>query len=102
MAEAEQECHLLVIKKADLEDLLDQFIDIKNQMMKIAEEKRKYHKRLINELVSKHKRSLANNHSPASILKHELEQQNWDIIKFKSLVKTQKLNLIEKKKDSET
>lgn len=29
MAEAELECHLLVVKKQNLEELLDQFQDIK-------------------------------------------------------------------------
>ena len=55
MSEADQECHLLVIKKNSLEDLLDQFNEIKNQMVSIAAEKRKYHKRLINELLRKQK-----------------------------------------------
>jgi hypothetical protein len=59
-AEADQECHLLLLKKHALEDLLENFIDIKNQMMCIAIEKRKYHRRLISELLQKRKRNEIN------------------------------------------
>lgn len=47
MAEADKSSHLLLIKKKALEDLLDTFHDLKNQMMNIAKEKRKYYRRLI-------------------------------------------------------
>ena len=54
-AEADQDCHLLLLKKASLDVLLDNFIEIKNQMMSIAIEKRKYHRRLIMELLKNNK-----------------------------------------------
>jgi hypothetical protein len=46
---------LLSLKKESLDVLLDDFIEIKNQMMSIALEKRKYHRRLIIELLKKYK-----------------------------------------------
>jgi CRP-like cAMP-binding protein len=59
-AEADLECHLLLLKKHALEELLENYIDIKNQMMCIAIEKRKYHRRLIYELLQKRKRNEIN------------------------------------------
>jgi CRP-like cAMP-binding protein len=58
MALAEQECHLLVLKKHILEDLLKDFDDIRHQMMDIAAEKKKYHERLVQEIEKKHKYTL--------------------------------------------
>lgn len=46
MAMAEQECHLLLLKKQKLEELLKNFPDIRAKMHKIAEEKRHYHDKL--------------------------------------------------------
>jgi hypothetical protein len=51
MAEADKESHLLMIKKKVLEELLDTFHDLKQQMMSIAKEKRRYYKRLVSELL---------------------------------------------------
>lgn len=86
MAEAEQECHLLVIKKSNLEDLLDQFPKIKSQMFNIAQEKRKYHKRLIQELLRKQK--LTMNHELVSpLINGKKIEPGVDIMKYKSLVR---------------
>ncbi len=46
---------MLLLKRSSLDDLLDNFIEIKNQMMNIAIEKRKYHRRLIFELIKRQK-----------------------------------------------
>eukprot|EP00347_Sterkiella_histriomuscorum_P017792 403347976 len=83
MAEAEQECHLLVMKKGALEELLEQFQDIKNQMTNIANEKRKYHRRLIQELLRKHKEQLAQECMQIRALQNR--ESSPEIMKFKSL-----------------
>ncbi|CDW71963.1 cation channel family protein [Stylonychia lemnae] len=86
MAEADQECHLLVIKKGALEDLLDQFQDIKTQMQNIALEKRKYHRRLIQELLRKYREgSQENNNNNASERNILKKDTSPDIMRYKSL-----------------
>ena len=85
MAEADQECHLLVIKKKPLEDLLEQYQDIKNQMISIAAEKRKYHKRLIHELLRKHK-MYDNGGGESPLISQKKKENDWQ--KYKSLVKS--------------
>ena len=55
-------------------------------MFNIAQEKRKYHKRLIQELLRKHKASIINEaHSPTIIGKREPEV-GVNIARYKSLV----------------
>ena len=53
MAEADKPSNLLLIKKKALEQVLDTFHDLKMQMMNIAREKRRYYRRLIQELLKK-------------------------------------------------
>lgn len=65
MAEAEKECHLLVLKKSALEDLLKNFKDVDIMMHAIAKEKRNYHDRLIQEIIRKHKNN--NNSLPSNV-----------------------------------
>ena len=80
-AQADQDCHLLLLKRSNLDELLDNFIEIKNQMMSVAIEKRKYHRRLIFELI---KRQKANEF--AEIFNEDGVGSNFEMRNYRSLV----------------
>lgn len=67
-----------------MENLLDSFQEIKNQMLSIANEKKKYHRRLIQELLKKHKEGIERGVQNAVIKRSESQSE---IIRYRTLVR---------------